>query len=223
MKRNIRRRLASAVYPWHIPMVDQLSANALLAAWQKKHEHVPVYPTREALYQHLADNVIGPAEPIDYLEFGVYRGESLRNWTDINKHPASRFFGFDSFKGLPEDWGRCPASRFDVGGEVPVIRDDRVEFVIGWFQKTMDAFLDSFRPANRIVINNDSDLYSSTLYVLAKLDRLTKPGTILIFDEFNSALHEFRAMHDYLSAFGRKATPIARADDEHGRIAFLFE
>ena len=43
-------------------------------------------------------------EPIDYLEFGVRYGDSLFKWSGLNAHPDSRFIGFDSFEGIPEDW-----------------------------------------------------------------------------------------------------------------------
>ena len=36
-------------------------------------------------------------EPINYLEFGVYTGESLRKWTALSNNTDSRFYGFDSF------------------------------------------------------------------------------------------------------------------------------
>ena len=47
----------------------------------------------------------------------------------------------------------------------------------------------------------DADLYSSTLYVLATLASVLYPGDLLLFDEFCSTLHEFRALDDFVRAF----------------------
>ncbi len=40
----------------------------------------------------------------DFFEFGVYRGDSLRTWCALNGNRDTRFFGFDSFRGLPAHW-----------------------------------------------------------------------------------------------------------------------
>ena len=58
------------------------------------------------------------------------------------------------------------------------------------------------------MIHNDSDLYPSTLYVLSRCNDLIQPGTIIIFDEFSSVLHELRALEDYCSAYRRDYTVI---------------
>ena len=60
---------------------------------------------------------------IDYLEFGVYRGASIRAWVGLSAHKESRFIGFDSFEGLPERWsGSLGAGAFDAGGNIPECR-----------------------------------------------------------------------------------------------------
>jgi len=46
-------------------------------------------------------------------------------------------------------------------------------------------------------------LYSASLYVLTQIYRIAKLGTIIIFDEFPSLLHEFRALDDYCAAYMR--------------------
>src|SRR6516162_2994666 len=54
---------------------------------------------RLEMYRYVDETSIRQ-EAIDYLEFGVFQGESIRRWTNLNKNKDSRFFGFDSFEGL---------------------------------------------------------------------------------------------------------------------------
>lgn len=128
--------------------------------------------------------------PITYLEFGVASGSSLRGMLGRFTHPDSRFFGFDSFEGLPENWN--PSARadfaegtFSLNGKLPVFKDDRVELLQGWIQNTLPACLDSGRidAARTPLIHYDADLYSATLFVLCALwHRL--PEYYFIMDEF---------------------------------------
>ncbi|MCX6600392.1 MAG: macrocin O-methyltransferase [bacterium] len=182
----------------------------------------PHFADRSELYSYLNREIIGPY-PIDYLEFGVYEGETLGIWIKQNQSSGSHFFGFDSFEGLPEDWSNfsffMKKGTFSTEGKLPVIGDRRVRFVKGLFQVSLGEFLSSFTPRNKLVIHCDADLYSSTLYVLASLDRLITTGTIIVFDEFDAVLHEFKAFHDYLCAFNRKVVPLAFAGSFYNHMA----
>lgn len=176
--------------------------------WQESRQgSYPVFPDRETLYEHVNHDVLQNPE-LDYLEFGVYRGESLRKWMELNPHPASRFYGFDTFTGLPEAWHKFSAvveeKAFDAGGQLPPISDTRVTFLKGLFQETLPPFVSQFQPGRPLVLHLDCDLYSASLYVLTQTNGIAKPGTIIIFDEFPSLLHEFRALEDYCAAYLRK-------------------
>src|SRR5262249_3517669 len=48
--------------------------------------------TRYQMYSRVLERE-GLGGAIDYLEFGVYRGASLKWWTEHNSDAASRFFG----------------------------------------------------------------------------------------------------------------------------------
>jgi hypothetical protein len=144
---------------------------------------------------------------IDYLEFGVAGGTSLRWWTDGNAHPDSRFHGFDTFTGIPEAWAYFPAGAFSARAQLPDIDDPRIEYHVGLFQETMAPFLQQFRRTRRTVLHLDADLYSSTLFVLANIGPLLEPGDLVIFDEAGAVIgfrHEFRALADYSAAFRKE-------------------
>ena len=144
-------------------------------------------------------------------------------WSQMNLDPQSRFIGFDSFEGLPEDWSRnYPKGALSTGGAVPEIGDERVSFVKGWFQDTLPGFLNGFAPRSRLVVHSDSDLYSSTLFTLVSLHMLLVTRAVVILDDFSMATHVFRAFADYSSAFRRSAHPVAMTSDYAAQAAFVF-
>ena len=55
-----------------------------------------------------------------------------------------------------------------------------------------------------MVMNIDSDLYSSALYVLTSMHPLLRSGDYVYFDEFFDALNEFSAFNDYVRAYNSK-------------------
>lgn len=190
--------------------------------WKKRHSGThPVFAKREEMYDFVNREIIGPKEML-YLEFGVYKGESLLHFAGIHANPASRFVGFDTFEGLPEDWTEfsrtLKTNTFSTDGQLPTTDDERVTFIKGLFQETLLPFLREHSSNPQLVIHNDSDLYSATMYVLTRANDIITPGTIIIFDEFYSPLHEFRALQDYCASYMRTYEVVAAAD-EHGKIA----
>jgi O-methyltransferase len=219
LSRHLHHTIAALAFRRYSLRLDQINHNAALSHWLRGHK-MKEFATRRELHRHVGELLGGP---VDYLEFGVYRGESIKMWAELNRHESSRFFGFDSFEGLPEAWGKATRpGDFNVGGELPRTDDPRMSFVKGWFNDTLVPFLETFEPRAPLVIHNDSDLYPSTLYILTKLDPILVKGSVLIFDEFYSALHELRAFQDYTSAYRRQLHPIGRVLDAHGRVAFIF-
>jgi len=176
--------------------------------------------TRYELYNFIFNNHI--ASPINYLEFGVYKGDSIKKWIEIDKNMNSRFYGFDTFEGLPEDWSKIKnklsKGTFSTGGNFPNILDSRVRFIKGLFQESLESFLLDFKRTDQLVIHLDADLYSSTLYVLTKLDPILTEGDILIFDEFTSG-DEYLALKNYQDAFRKKIELIAKAGKSFQHVA----
>jgi hypothetical protein len=161
------------------------------------------YKDRSVLYTHVHNAVIRTG-PMDFFEFGVFQGESFTEWMFINSHPASRFFGFDSFEGLPERWhsNKLEKGHFSTNGQTPEISDPRGSFIKGFFNQSLLPFLNDYERRNRMVIHIDSDLCSSCLYVLMTMNPWIKRGTTIVFDDFGPA-DEFAAFHHYTTSCSR--------------------
>ena len=150
----------------------------------------------EAVYNHLPSD-----KPLLFVEFGCYKGKSIRKWAQMDQHPDSRFVGFDSFVGLPQQWRHRPAGHFNRAGEIPEIDDPRVTFVKGWFNETLPDWLgdNEFSDEATTLIHIDADLYSSCSYILTSLHNVL-PCYYVMFDEYGAG--EARALRDYLVAYG---------------------
>jgi O-methyltransferase len=187
---------------------------SLLSSWVNKHSgKVPYkdfytpfrnYDNRVKLHQHVVGTEGLDKNPIHYLEFGVASGTSFRWWIGANQHPGSRFFGFDTFEGLPEDWHFFKKGAFSF--DTPLLEDGRATFLKGLFQDTVYKFLDNYRlnidnPDATRVLHLDADLYSSTLFALTMLAPFLRNGDILLFDEFNIPNHEFAAWNDFVRSY----------------------
>ena len=144
-------------------------------------------------FYRFAAEKIGPDTAIDYLEFGVAHGKSMREMVQIFTNPAARFYGFDSFIGLPEKWLMHDVGAFSNRGVFPDVGDTRVEFVKGWFQNSVPRFLSGFKkdPSRPTLIHFDADLYSSTLFLLSAL--------WFNFGEYYFLMDDF--IHDEVIAF----------------------
>ncbi|GAA1400524.1 class I SAM-dependent methyltransferase [Pseudonocardia kongjuensis] len=136
------------------------------------------------------------------LEFGVYRGGTLRT---IAEHRGDgRVHGFDTFTGLPQTWRQgFPAGAFGDVGELP--RVPGAELVPGLFEDTLDGFL-ATHPGPVDFLHVDSDLYSSAVTVLAGVGPRLRRGSIVLFDEFFNfpqwQRDEARAWWEYAAAHG---------------------
>lgn len=159
------------------------------------------YGKRFRLYQFVSETTGLGKIPFDYFEFGVAEGHSFRWWVDNSKNSECRFFGFDTFEGLPEDWGTF--SKSDMSADIPVINDMRVKFCKGLFQDSFPEFLKTYSsPEEKMkVIHLDADLFSSTLFALTSMAPYLRKGDILLFDEFNVPNHEFLAFRIFCESY----------------------
>ncbi len=192
----------------------QLSQLSKMSRWANKHKNIPGndffskwdYQKRFTLYDSIirSENL---DQEINYLEFGVAQGTSFQWWMTKNTNPSSRFHGFDTFTGLPEDFGPYKKGYFN-SGSIPKIIDDRGKFYQGLFQQTLPGFLKAFDNSRRNVIMMDADLYTATLYTLTSLAPYLKKGDIILFDEFSVPTHEFMAYQDFINSYYLELEPI---------------
>ena len=203
-------------------MVHNLSSatNYLeVGRWLRDHGMDPPrrWRTREQLFDVIAQNISD--KPVLYLEFGVFHGESMRYWSRLLRNPQSHLHGFDSFEGLPEAFTLLfPKGHLTTEGHMPRINDPRVKFFKGWFRETLPRY--TVPPHEVLVINIDSDLYSSAAYVLDHFASLMVPGTYLYFDEFADEDHELRAFEEFIEKNKHIRLDVVGATRTLSQIAF---
>lgn len=135
------------------------------------------------------------------LEFGVWKGDSL-NYFSKNL-PDKKWYGFDSFLGLQEDWegGYFAKGHFNLNGKIPSF-DKNVTIVKGWFKETLPKFLKKNKDLISF-IHIDCDTYQSTKEVFNSINKeRLQEGCIILFDEYfgytNWEINEFKAWQEYV-------------------------
>jgi O-methyltransferase len=157
----------------------------------------------------------------DYYEFGLFRGYSFwyaQQAANRVNLEGMRFFGFDSFEGLPEIEGNDRKRGLFFSGDYRCTRAEvtrqisehgfdwsRAALIEGFFDKSLTPSIRTehqMGPAALVLI--DCDLYQSTVPVLGFLDALFQDGTVILFDDWycfgDSEDHgEPRAFHEFLA------------------------
>lgn len=136
------------------------------------------------------------------LEFGVWHGESINFFS--NYSPNRHWHGFDSFKGLQEDWpgGMHGKSYFSLNGNLPKVNKN-VTLYKGWFSNTLPIFFKQNK--NKIAFMHiDCDTYKSTTDVLKNIPiEKIQTGTIILLDDYISYWgwkdNVFKAFQEWIS------------------------
>lgn len=169
------------------------------------------YNKRPFLYKDVLDHFDLSSKPVHYFEFGVASGASFKWWLENSRHADSHFYGFDTFEGLPEDWGGF-YQKGAMSHGIPQVNDERAKFFKGLFQDTLVPFIQDHQALMRLpvrkVIHLDADLFTSTLFTLSQFYPYLQKGDVLIFDEFSVANHEFKALDLFEEAFYVKCKPL---------------
>ena len=168
--------------------------------WKRDHNR------RYNLYENISQKMQLSDLDVDYIELGVYKGQSFKWWLNNNSNPNSKFYGFDTFEGLPEAWGLNFKKGSMNAVDIPDITDERASFIKGLFQDTLPTFLkeNNLDNGKRKIIHFDADLFSSTLFGLCTLSPFFKEGDIILFDEFNVPNSEYYALKIFEETYYRK-------------------
>lgn len=191
------------------------------SAWANKNRKIAYndfpskwdYKKRYDLYRWVIQKENLSSTPVNYIEFGVAGAQSFNWFLEQNTHLESRFYGFDTFTGLPEDWGSFKKGMFGNNNKIPEINDTRGKFYPGLFQQTIPGFLPELNNNRRNIIMMDADLYSATLYALTTMAPFLKKDDIIFFDEFAVPTHEFKAFHDFVQSYYINLELIAAANN----------
>jgi O-methyltransferase len=170
----------------------------------------------------------------DYCEFGVFKGYSFwkaQQEANARELPC-RFFGFDSFTGLPEieapdrtRHGEFRPGQYECSLQQVIdnlnsgggIDWERTFLVPGYYADSLTPALVEEHALRRVgVALIDCDLYSSTVSVLNFLRGLIGDKTILVMDDWNcfdadEDRGQRRAMREFLH------------EERHLRLEPLFE
>ncbi|MGV9316740.1 TylF/MycF/NovP-related O-methyltransferase [Streptomyces sp. NPDC003691] len=179
--------------------------------------HTMVSPESLDNVQYCVERALADGVPGDLIETGVWRGGVcvlMRAVLKAHGVRDRRVWVADSFEGVPEAGdGSHPLDRemalhnlntvlsVDAEAVRSVFRsydllDDQVEFLEGWFEKTLpSAPIESLA-----VLRLDGDLYVSTMDALSALYPRLSPGGFVIIDDYNmapcrAAVHEYRDAH----------------------------
>jgi hypothetical protein len=185
-------------------LVQRVLAYSILRSQFNNLDGVEVLAKREVIWERALKDF--DKTSITYVEFGVFRGDSIAYFSENNSDKDSIFLGLDSFEGLPEAWAGNSAGFFTTLGVTPENFDKRTRFIKGFFNETWEILYSEIIGRTNLIVHFDADLYSSTLFALTKIDSL-HIRYLAIFDEFSG--DEVRALSDYLASHGARVSFLA--------------
>ena len=160
-----------------------------------------VLPTLETCLEKA--HALGTTERGDYYEFGIFKGYAFWFAQKVATRyglQGMRFFGFDSFAGLPAVEGpdltanddfyagqfACTKERVIESLNANGVDWDRTFLIEGYFDQSLTEQTRRDHDMQRIAVALiDCDLYRSTQQVLEFITDMVIDGTILIFDDWN--------------------------------------
>ena len=216
--------LHTLVYPEDkVPDIDDFAEEVCKALYERPLHQPPLMWTLMRLRNEKNESIQLNTK-VGALEFGVGEGRSLACITESLRENLGednvRVAGFDSFKGLPEDWiPEWKKGSFTQDGVA--VEVEGADIVPGMFDATVPRFFADKKAGYPTwkhtgvpirLVHVDCDLYSSTKCVLDNLGAALKdtPGftrgmsghCYLVFDELvgydDYKKHEMKALHEFV-------------------------
>ncbi|MBA8904168.1 TylF/MycF/NovP-related O-methyltransferase [Phyllobacterium sp. P30BS-XVII] len=191
----------------------------------------------------IADYFRGAFVKGDYLEFGVYQGETFAYACNVMApmYPDMRFIALDSFEGLPqpktgidEDNGYsggfykgqfyCDETEFIANLVARSVDMDRVMVVKGWYDETLRMDNPKTHSIESVAFAwVDCDLYESTVPVLQYLTNRLTVGSVILFDDWRcfrnlSGFGQQRACREWLARNPQIKLNLLMDNDYHGYV-----
>ena len=175
------------------------------------------------------------------LEFGTNNGGWLK-YVHERLPQTITLVGFDCFEGLPESWDGLPRGSIKgFGAPIELWRDDEAErdrvlaefrqtgvmptppqpnirVESGLFAQSLPRFLAAGAPPDIRLIHFDADLYISTRPVLDTLCGQIAYRYLILFDEFYSVNHEFRAWLEFVDLYKATDWRVLAASEDGSQV-----
>ena len=151
--------------------------------------HLPL--VFEDRLEHLS-HALSQSNPAgDFVEFGVYRGESLLHLAKCTTRPV---WGFDSFCGFSNGsiWNEIDSESREIIS-IPEQLADYKYLVHGFFEDTLSIWLDEQERKKIGFVHYDAGHYEVAKYVLQTLKPFMLRSCVLVCDEYIPSPTELRA------------------------------
>ena len=155
-----------------------------------------------------------------YMEFGVWAGSSMMQIYNLYKNLdgcVTKFYGFDSFTGLPVEskdvnnpsyWtvGHPNLLNLTLNGNIPDVLKGKEDMIImdGWFNDTLTPEFAKSLDQKIGLLHIDCDIYTSAYDALDFCFRndLMESGSIIMYDDWGGYLEKLGPGHEFEAGEG---------------------
>lgn len=147
------------------------------------------------------DTVTGNGIEGDYLEFGVYKGDSFarayKRFADKQSVANRRFIAFDSFQGLPDAEEHHKPKQYEAGAYSASINEfqknlrrkkvdlSHVLCIEGFYDTSLTPKTKKVHEIDKVAVAYiDVDLYTSAVPVFDFLTDIIETGSVLVIDDW---------------------------------------